>query len=1260
MLPINSIPSKDNSIKPQKKNSSSPLPNLNHYNISHDFIYSDLAPTNSNIPPPNLSSDFSPHNASPQNFSQPQSLSNTLSNKFIPPTHNSNKFMPTSHSSKNIDHSLSPDFKDPSNKNSPLDHSNPSLHSSFNNNSILDSRSSINSKQPLPSNASPLKLAQFMFNKISQIIIESRVHKSFFSQNSLNPSVLPPHSIPSNNHAPFKLNYLFGISTYLYPAVNQDLYYWKKYLSLDSPSIPPLFISIYLDINTSPDNFVYFKDNNNFSTLINLQNINTSLDPDQLPNHHNTYRFILENWKIDFSNPSSTPPSDQPKIYKNSILFCKLIYSLVHLLPSTTFAKNLNSLNRNDFSFGYQIRKSPNSIFSSPQIKIQTSQFSPPINSYSFKPLQTSLGNFCVSVNYFSQCDFFIKPKPTNSPKPNDIFEIDDSFFTPTLSNQHNILYHPSSVPTGLSANTSLIPPINNSNNPSANSSSSNKYPPQFHNPYNFFPSHKNSAENNQILYSRSPNASTKPEDLFSGRFSPLPLSSPNNINSDSNNIHNTNTNNNNTYSSSFSNSFKNTNYACKPFSISRTSSINNSNSILPISPFKNPTSISSNKSESLTSNFDELRLKRLDNYNDHSSIDDSKSSNFINSSFNMPPPRSIPKRNVDFNRLSSNLSSSLGNPLLEKRVLSSQLSNKPRPLSTRIPSATNNIPDSTTHRAGISFEKKLSTSNSSNLSIEPKLVSSFQKRRINRYSSGDNPFRNDTNSPSLIASSNNPYQHSLYSNSALSKTSLNITPSGSFNIRDNNSSIENSNLNSNISYRGLFNKPNSNLSSSNNKDIANFIDLLDNKFSTPSFKKPNSQTISPHEDFLKSLSDLDIHTSPPSSPQNKLKHNHHTSNLSKLLKESYPNRPLSQKSEVDNANNRCENYPKANNSSKSNNQKFDDSSGNYYSINNASSLNPARNSLSRYPSFKNYSNDQSKYSNSYKHSSDYPIHNNRPSTTSSNFASHQSPIIGYSDPKSLSKKIAPSLNDDRYRYTNTSLRKSSNFDISSQNYINSNSYKNSLPTDISPLKNNSKSFKDISDSDSISISDIPNYAIRNTNANTSSSSSAKHLFDSTDYDNLSSSHLSSKQSKKSSIIADFGSVRAQLGLDKSALMFSGRDESDNQEYYSLPHTSDLPESKAENLPKKQPYFSKIFNISNRNLTGYDTSNTSNSTNLAGNRNGSGGSSRLFSNNAHRSSIEHSFSNIDFHDTDELESDSNILVFNMSNTSLSNRKNKRK
>ncbi|OMJ22970.1 hypothetical protein AYI70_g2550 [Smittium culicis] len=1268
MLPINSNSSKDKFQKSPKKNSTSPLPNYNRFNSNDDFSYSHLAPTNSKIPPPNLSSDFSPHNAWPHNFSQNQSLSNTLSNKFIPPTQ----------SPKNVVHSLSPEFKDPFNKNSPLDLSNPSLNSSFNNNSILDSKSSINSKQPIPSNASPLKLAQFMFNKISQIIIETRVDKSFFSQNSLNPSNLPPHSIPPNNLAPFKLNYLFGISTYLFPAVNHDLYYWKKYLSLDSPSIPPLFISIYLDINTSPDNFVYFKDNNNFNNLISLQNNKLSLDPDQQPIHKNTYRFILENWKIDFSSPSSSPPNDQPKIYKNSILFCKLIYSLVHLLPSTTFAKNINSFTFNDFSFGYQIRKTPNSVFSSPPIKIQTSQFCPPINSYSFKPLQTSLGNFCVSVNYFSQCDFFIKPKPINSPKPNDIFEIDDSFFTPTLSNQHNILYHPSSVPTGLSANYQKIPPPNNPeipfpNNPeilpanslkipSANSYSFNKYHSQFHNPYNSIPPHKNSIENNQILYSRSPNASTKPEDIFSGHFSPLPISSPNNNISVSSNINiSADTNNNNTYSSGFSNSFKNINHVNKPFSISRTSSINNSNTILPISPFKKPTSISSIKSESLNSNFDDLRLKRLDNYQEHSSIDDSKSSNFINSSFNMPPPRSIPRRNVDFNRMSSNLSSSLGNPLYEKRVVSSQLSNKPRPLSTRLPSATSNNPDSTTtHRAGISFEKKLSTSNSSGLSIEPKLVSSFQKRRINRYSSGDNPFSNDTNSPSFNSSSNNPYQHSLYSNSALSKTSLNITPSESFSLKDNNNSIENSRQYSNTHNRGLFNKPNSNLSSSNNKDIANFIDLLDNKFSTPSFKKPNSQAISPHEDFLKPLSDLDIHAYPSSSPKNKLKHNHHTSNLSKLLKESYPNKPLSQKSDIDTTDPFCENYPKSTNSSKSNNQKFDDSSGNYYNKNNAFSANPARNSLNRIPSFKNYSNDQSKYSNSYKPSSDFTINNNTTPANSSNFVSRNNPSVGYYDPKSLSKKYAPSLNDDKYKYSKTPLRKSSNFDESSSNCLNLNNYKSSLPSGISPLKNNLNAFKDFSDSDSIEIPEIPNYANRNTSTNNSSSSSAKHLVNSTDYDNLSNSHVSSKQSKKSSIIADFGSVRAQLGLDKSALIFSGRDESDNQEYYSLPHTPDLTESKVENLPKKQPYFSKIFNISNRNLTGYVSSNTSNASNSNRNRNGSSGSSRLFSNSAHRSSIEHSFSNIDFHDTDELESDSNILIFNMSNTSLSNRKNKRK
>ena len=153
------------------------------------------------------------------------------------------------------------------------------------------------------------------------------------------------------------------------------------------------------------------------------------------------YDVILERWSIELGDAESDLPSDLgvilPKVYKNSIVLFRSLFTMMSLMPAWKLSKKsqksrpsqqLPKLRYRVYESGRSPTSSGIDSLSIPLPETQTQ----PLQDYFFGSIESPAGPFSISVSYRSNCDFRIE----NSEAILSSQFIDEDMFKPSLRNQ--------------------------------------------------------------------------------------------------------------------------------------------------------------------------------------------------------------------------------------------------------------------------------------------------------------------------------------------------------------------------------------------------------------------------------------------------------------------------------------------------------------------------------------------------------------------------------------------------------------------------------------------------------------------------------------------------------------------------------------------------------------------------------------------------------------------------------------------------------
>ena len=159
------------------------------------------------------------------------------------------------------------------------------------------------------------------------------------------------------------------------------------------------------------------------------------------------FEVVLERWNVELGDAGNDLPSDLgvilPKVYKNSIVLFRSLFTMMNLLPAWKLSKKsqksrpthqLPKLHYRVYEGG---RSPTSSNIDNLSIPLPETQ-SQPIQDYFFGKIESPAGPFSINVSYRSNCEFRIE----NSEAILSSQFIDEDMFKPSLRNQADKSIH--------------------------------------------------------------------------------------------------------------------------------------------------------------------------------------------------------------------------------------------------------------------------------------------------------------------------------------------------------------------------------------------------------------------------------------------------------------------------------------------------------------------------------------------------------------------------------------------------------------------------------------------------------------------------------------------------------------------------------------------------------------------------------------------------------------------------------------------------
>ena len=156
-----------------------------------------------------------------------------------------------------------------------------------------------------------------------------------------------------------------------------------------------------------------------------------------------SFDVVLERWNIELGDTDNSLPKDLgvilPKVYKNSIVLFRSLFTMMNLLPAWKLSKKsqksrpTHQLPKLHYRV-YQSGESPvSSGIDNLSIPLPETQ-SQPIQDYFFGRIESPAGPFSIAVSYRSNCDFRIEN--SEAILSSQFIDEDEDMFKPSLRNR--------------------------------------------------------------------------------------------------------------------------------------------------------------------------------------------------------------------------------------------------------------------------------------------------------------------------------------------------------------------------------------------------------------------------------------------------------------------------------------------------------------------------------------------------------------------------------------------------------------------------------------------------------------------------------------------------------------------------------------------------------------------------------------------------------------------------------------------------------
>ncbi|BCS04607.1 putative autophagy protein Atg13 [Aspergillus luchuensis] len=298
-----------------------------------------------------------------------------------------------------------------------------------------EARSSGQTSSSRPAKEAILKLNQLVSNyhtKAALVILASRID---FSRSDDTPKLNP------------KVNRWFAIDLEDIDALREELRFWRTN-DVSEQLPPPLIIETYLDTKDLTNNQSLVALDEQGKRFDVLESLSRSSEVQAKgPLSSRSEDVILERWRVELGNtPNKALPADLgsnlPKIYKQSIVTFRTLFTYSKLLPAWKLAKRNGRLHTHPaLKIRYRILVGkPNPDNSKPD-RLTTPLFDSPnrvVDTYTFGTTESPVGYLSIQVTYRTSCEFRVDD--SEALLSSRFMGADDEVFRPSLPSRDSNL----------------------------------------------------------------------------------------------------------------------------------------------------------------------------------------------------------------------------------------------------------------------------------------------------------------------------------------------------------------------------------------------------------------------------------------------------------------------------------------------------------------------------------------------------------------------------------------------------------------------------------------------------------------------------------------------------------------------------------------------------------------------------------------------------------------------------------------------------
>lgn len=248
-------------------------------------------------------------------------------------------------------------------------------------------------------------------------------------------------------------------------ALRDDYQVWKT-CDVSNNRPPPMIIEVYIDPEELTNNqslVVQDEYGKQWSVEDAMRSYIESNSSTHSRSSDTKLQVILERWHIELGPSTSEMPNDLgnvlPRVYKNSIVLFRSLYTYTKLLPTWKLSKRLSkprhgqTLPKLKYRF-YDGQRPDHESADSLFIPLLEGQRETTVE-YNFEPIDSPAGPFAIKLTYRKNCDFRIE----HSEAMLSSHFMDEDMFRPSLGNPTSVYGRGGNEPVSRKPEVGSLPP---------------------------------------------------------------------------------------------------------------------------------------------------------------------------------------------------------------------------------------------------------------------------------------------------------------------------------------------------------------------------------------------------------------------------------------------------------------------------------------------------------------------------------------------------------------------------------------------------------------------------------------------------------------------------------------------------------------------------------------------------------------------------------------------------------------------------------